>query len=763
MRPYLILVYLIFLVSTIADLPGEGSGLRRPLASGLSAKASPLAAQNRFSETKDTFEAVISSIDPSIFRILGALRVLDKKKKVVTRINNLRALLPPAPDPSSFSTTQRIVLLRGLCMLSSSVIVKDPRDKRILAGVYGVPEAKISPEIQKPDEPVQSVVKKIPTRINGNNGLYVLYSDPNIHINARVENKTVEQISIRAMKEILILRDGACIRGPYARKMHETFLHIASNEIKIHTSPFRAVSHRKNTLFVITPSAIVGIRRNAKTEQLHVYLYGESNVLQGHGIMGCWSDEGYDDRNILRRKHRDWAAKWMFPHEPLNTFAVSHPLLVYRAGCRVSYLYNRPRRHLAEMFDPVQAVSPLRRVYLKGPSNNTGYGIVNRNLVIQLIPDQSYLVRYHSYQDVKEFGDQTFDVAVLKVYLLESGQLTQSRAFSLSDAKFEIQPVEIRSVFAIDQSPKAPGVKLSMNLPWEISQIPSPWISYFEKENVSIIVPSQYNVEIYKQAGMPADRVHLVPHGIPYVALSISREMEKRSQRRKNLFGCPSDHTRFLVVNGALARKGIDIVVRAYARAFSAKDKTVLRIHCAYGETQVFQQIEKLVAETRANGGPRIVYTKGVLHETDIRSMFAESHFNISPYRAEGFGLSILESMVFGTVPIVTNYGPSLEFCRDCAIFIPCRLKVCKSFPVTQRNNQYYLFNYPVAGVPYWAVSSKKKLASILAGAHDTFQKDKKKYAAMRKKCMLAAQKHDWQIHIRTFAAAVRKIAGRKS
>lgn len=50
--------------------------------------------------------------------------------------------------------------------------------------------------------------------------------------------------------------------------------------------------------------------------------------------------------------------------------------------------------------------------------------------------------------------------------------------------------------------------------------------------------------------------------------------------------------------------------------------------------------------------------------------MLKNVNVHLSPYRSEGFGLTILEAMTAGLPPIVSAYGPA-EFCpKNCCYFI---------------------------------------------------------------------------------------------
>ena len=75
--------------------------------------------------------------------------------------------------------------------------------------------------------------------------------------------------------------------------------------------------------------------------------------------------------------------------------------------------------------------------------------------------------------------------------------------------------------------------------------------------------------ECYLAGGVPADRVHVVPLGVDCRALS-PRATPLPVPTRKRF--------KFLFVGGTIHRKGIDVLLDAWARAFTAADDVCLVI-----------------------------------------------------------------------------------------------------------------------------------------------------------------------------------------
>ncbi|CAF1448289.1 unnamed protein product, partial [Adineta steineri] len=70
------------------------------------------------------------------------------------------------------------------------------------------------------------------------------------------------------------------------------------------------------------------------------------------------------------------------------------------------------------------------------------------------------------------------------------------------------------------------------------------------------------------------------------------------------------------------------------------------------------------------------------INDIDMIRLFKSVDVYVAPYRSEGFGLSTLEAMAAGVPPIVTKYGPSLDFCpEECAYYIDAKVTECFTDP----------------------------------------------------------------------------------
>lgn len=112
----------------------------------------------------------------------------------------------------------------------------------------------------------------------------------------------------------------------------------------------------------------------------------------------------------------------------------------------------------------------------------------------------------------------------------------------------------------------------------------------------------------------------------------------------------------------------MDILLKAYLTEFSQNDDVTLVIkglaQNTYYESNSIKDllgINKLSKLRQAE----IIFIENNLKTEELSSLYSSCNVYVHPYRAEGFGMPIFEAMACGIVPIVTNYGASLEYCNN--------------------------------------------------------------------------------------------------
>jgi tetratricopeptide (TPR) repeat protein len=133
---------------------------------------------------------------------------------------------------------------------------------------------------------------------------------------------------------------------------------------------------------------------------------------------------------------------------------------------------------------------------------------------------------------------------------------------------------------------------------------------------------------------------------------------------------------KFLFVGGTIHRKGIDVLLEAYARTFTAADDVCLIVKdlgagSFYQGQTAGEQIRQL---QQRDGAAEIVYLDRTLSEAELAGLYTACDCLVHPYRGEGFGLPIAEAMACGLPVVVTAAGAAMDFCdRDNAYLIPAQ------------------------------------------------------------------------------------------
>jgi FkbM family methyltransferase len=193
--------------------------------------------------------------------------------------------------------------------------------------------------------------------------------------------------------------------------------------------------------------------------------------------------------------------------------------------------------------------------------------------------------------------------------------------------------------------------------PWEYSVLPADWVRRLAQVD-EIWVPSEFTRRAFVDSGVDPFKVKVVPNGID----------PGRFHPGASPVGLPTSKTfKFLFVGGAILRKGIDVLLDAYLKSFTAADDVCLVIK-GFGKNGVYAT-QTLSAEIKAAqekaGAPEILYLVDELPPEAMPGLYTACNALVHPYRGEGFGLPILEAMACGLPVITTAGGASDDFAPD--------------------------------------------------------------------------------------------------
>jgi glycosyltransferase involved in cell wall biosynthesis len=201
--------------------------------------------------------------------------------------------------------------------------------------------------------------------------------------------------------------------------------------------------------------------------------------------------------------------------------------------------------------------------------------------------------------------------------------------------------------------------------PWEYNRIPYEWKDCFQNFADLVLVPSNWTANAYIGAGINHKKVKIVPNG--YDPKIFFKEEEPTS-----FF----DSTKFIFtyVGNAQYRKGIDVLMKAWHKAFVKADNAVLFIKDTpqiYGPSNI---LENSIQLQYKSGCAKIVYNDDALSEKEMANIYKNTDVLVHPYRGEGFGMHIQEAMACGALPMITGVGAANDFVtEECGIKINAR------------------------------------------------------------------------------------------
>ncbi len=192
-------------------------------------------------------------------------------------------------------------------------------------------------------------------------------------------------------------------------------------------------------------------------------------------------------------------------------------------------------------------------------------------------------------------------------------------------------------------------------LPWEFGHPPADWVQRIRRDIDRVYVPSEYVRQGYLEAGVPEGIVEVIPNGVDLEIFASEGDRAEFAGRA----GCV-----FLFVGGTIWRKGIDLLLDAWADAFGPDDDVLLvikdfGIDSHYRGQTHGRAIRDLLR--RPDVAP-VLYLDREIAADDLPALYRAADVLVAPYRGEGFCLPVLEAMACGLPAIHTGIGPTNEF-----------------------------------------------------------------------------------------------------
>ena len=252
---------------------------------------------------------------------------------------------------------------------------------------------------------------------------------------------------------------------------------------------------------------------------------------------------------------------------------------------------------------------------------------------------------------------------------------------------------------------------------WDFGKYPVSWVDKINEQVDQLWVHCRWVRDHAIRSAIPASKVRVIPLGVDeqvFHPQGASYVLPTRKQFR------------FLFVGRTIVRKGIDILLAAFAKAFTPDDDVCLVVKdnpndVFYKGIDFRSRILELAADPAK---PEIVYIDKYLSTSALASLYRACDAGVFPYRAEGFCLPILEAMACGVPSIVPRFGACLDFCSDQnAFFVAAKrinLPIHRIFAINTLGFEEQVDEVDFCEVPVDALAERMREVYLTSGKDGT-------------------------------------------
>ncbi|MDP2692251.1 MAG: glycosyltransferase [bacterium] len=316
----------------------------------------------------------------------------------------------------------------------------------------------------------------------------------------------------------------------------------------------------------------------------------------------------------------------------------------------------------------------------------------------------------HAREEIKELGVRGYKVQILDQYRFNAN-IEGCEKF-----KKYYDPVDIQNeAYAVICNQPPDRWNKSINLKNFIGflafegYIPENWVKTINDSRVrEVWTPSEYCKQCFKKSGVTKP-MYVIPHGIdPAIWKPVLNEPEKN--KPFTFLWTGTSHN---------SRKGMDLMVKAFSKAFGPEDnvRLLLKVNKIYDRTK---ETNKLIHKNvDPAGNKNIFFIDDEMTEDEMVLLMNRSNVYVSPHRSEGFGINILQAMACGTVSIVTKATGNMDFWDD--RLIPIEI---------EKDERWAPFSYPYINTQ-WPEPKLEHLIEQLKNAYQNFAEHQKKALAL--------------------------------
>ena len=201
---------------------------------------------------------------------------------------------------------------------------------------------------------------------------------------------------------------------------------------------------------------------------------------------------------------------------------------------------------------------------------------------------------------------------------------------------------------------------------FEASPLPRDWVKVFPDSFDQVIVPSQFCKELFLESGLRN--------------ISVIRPGMNGELYNPDVAPLRMDTRSFVIlfVGEFNHRKGWDVAVRSFARAFGPGDDVTLIVK-TWSPVFEEERIRDTIVQTMLNTGseeklPHVQLLLNMIPDAFMPSLYRMANVLLMPSRSEAYGLPAAEAQACGIPVIATNHGALRELVSsESGFLIPVR------------------------------------------------------------------------------------------
>jgi glycosyltransferase involved in cell wall biosynthesis len=305
-----------------------------------------------------------------------------------------------------------------------------------------------------------------------------------------------------------------------------------------------------------------------------------------------------------------------------------------------------------------------------GPADHTGYGCAALQYV-KLLLDGGSQVHFQPLLPGPAFGLWYECASVDRLPPVLRGRCSQ-RLFADAVTILHCVPEYYPSIRQWLRHRGVEGPLLGMTV-WETTRIPSHWPALIHQVD-GLIVPSEWNREVFLASGINR-QIFCVPHVSEFHGRLPAADCVQHLPECLATFDVKNKIV-FYNIGTWAPRKGNDLLVSAFLRAFPNRDDVVLLLKTpltplARRNSRLRQMLLGLLpspmrrARKAARTAPQIIAIEDDWTSHEIAALHMLSDCYVSCTRGEGWGMGMYEAAYFGSPVLAPSEGGHRAFLQD--------------------------------------------------------------------------------------------------